>query len=743
MGLAKSLEMRKYYVHILIVFLFSVSSVAYAQLNMAASKALLQRIVPKHASQFSIEALHSNANKDYFEIESKNNKIVLRGTSGVAIASALYHYLNEFCHAQITWNGENLKLPAVLPSVKNKIQKQTPYEYRYYLNYCTFNYSMSWWDWKRWEKEIDWMALHGINMPLAITGEEYTWYIVYKEMGFSDEELKDFFCGPSYFAWFWMGNLDGWGGPLPLSWMKSHFELQKKILKRERELGMKPVLPAFTGHVPAAFKKKFPNSKLKQTNWTNGFADTYILDSEDPMFALIGKKFLQKQTQLLGTDHLYSADTFNENEPPSDEPEFLSKLSARVYEGMRQADTAAVWVMQGWLFYSDRKFWKEPQTEALLKAVPNDKMILLDLATEIEPVWKRTEAFYGKPWIWNMLHNFGGNTNLFGRMETVATEPANALNDTKSGNLVGIGLTMEGIEQNPVMYELMTSHTWQSDPVNLNVWLPQFVFNRYGVKSTHALRAWDVLRKTVYTVPSDKYIRDGAESIIQARPTLDSFTRWTKTKLNYEAKDLLPAWDALIKAADACKNSEGFQYDLVDVTRQVLANYALPLQQKFATAYQNKDLNAFKNYSRQFITLIEDMDKLLATRRDFLLGQWVTDARKWGATEKEKALYEMNAKDLITLWGDKDCPLNEYACKQWSGLLNDFYKPRWQQFFEKAEESIRSNKDLDLNGFTNKIKEWEWQWVIKRKDYPVTTNGNPVTVSQMLYKKYRSLIEKI
>ena len=238
-------RMKKYYMHCLIVFLFCVKSVAYAQLNSSASQSLLQRIVPKHASQFIIEPLQPDANKDYFEIESKKNKIVLRGTSGVAIASALYHYLNEFCHAQITWNGENVKLPAVLPDVKNKIQKQTPYEYRYYLNYCTFNYSMSWWDWKRWEKEIDWMALHGINMPLAITGEEYTWYIVYKEMGFSDDELKDFFCGPSYFAWFWMGNLDGWGGPLPLSWMKSHFELQKKILKRERELGMKPVLPAF------------------------------------------------------------------------------------------------------------------------------------------------------------------------------------------------------------------------------------------------------------------------------------------------------------------------------------------------------------------------------------------------------------------------------------------------------------------------------------------------------------------
>jgi alpha-N-acetylglucosaminidase len=734
-------EKRKYSFRFLTIALIVLSTTANAQFNISASKTLLQRIVPSHTSQFAIEQLKSNNGKDIFEIESRNNKIILRGNNGVAIASALYYYLNEYCHAQITWNGANLNLPNLLPKVQSKIHKESPYQYRYYLNYCTFNYSMSWWDWKRWEKEIDWMALHGINMPLAITGEEYTWYVVYKQMGFTHDELKDFFCGPSFFSWFWMGNLDGWGGPLPLSWMRSHFELQKKILKRERELGMKPVLPAFTGHVPAAFKKKFPNAKLKTTNWKNGFADTYILDSEDPMFAVIGKKFLQTQTKLLGTDHLYSADTFNENEPPSDEPEFLSKLSARVYEGMRQADTAAIWVMQGWLFYSDRKFWREKQTEALLNAVSNNKMIILDLATEIEPVWKRTNAFYGKPWIWNMLNNFGGNTNLFGRMETVATEPANALNDSKRGNLVGIGLTMEGIEQNPVMYELMTSHTWENKPIDLDVWLPRFVFNRYGVKNYDALKAWDILRKTVYTVPADKYIRDGAESILQGRPTLDSFTRWTKTKLNYNAKDLLPAWDIMIKASDSCENSDGFQFDLVDVTRQVLANYALPLQRKFVDAYNKKDLTAFKKYSQQFIELIEDMDKLLATRKDFLLGSWIANARRCGTTENEKHLYEVNAKDLITLWGDKDCPLNEYACRQWSGLLNDFYKPRWIQFFSKLENAIASKKDVDMNAFTNQVKTWEWQWVNERKDYPVVTSGNSIDISKTLYKKYFLLIE--
>ena len=711
-----------------------------AQLNINSSEALLTRIIPKQASRFIIQKIAPEKDKDVFEIETVNNKIILRGNDGVAVASALYYYLNEYCHAQITWNGTNLTLPATLPLPIKKIRKATPYEYRYYMNYCTFNYSMSWWDWPRWEKEIDWMALHGINMPLAITGEEYTWYLVYKDMGFSDDDLKDFFCGPSYFSWFWMGNLDGWGGPLPLSWMKSHFELEKKIINRERVLGMKPVLPAFTGHVPAAFKKKFPGAKLKTTNWNNGFGDTYILDAHDSLFAELGKRFLQKQTAMLGTNHLYSADTFNENEPPSDEPSYLRDLSAKVYDGMKDADSAAIWVMQGWLFFSDKKFWKQPQTEALLKAVPNDKMIVLDLATEIEPVWKRTDAFYGKPWIWNMLNNFGGNTNLFGRIETVAKEPAAALNDSKSGKMKGIGLTMEAIEQNPVMYELMTDNTWRNESINLDEWIPAYIQNRYGVKDSHALKAWNVLRKTVYTVPANRYKRDGAESIIDARPTFDSSTRWANTKLNYAAKDLLPAWDEMIKAIPTCKASDGFQFDLVDVTRQVLANYASPLQQQFVQAYKNKDVAAFTKYSKQFITLIDDMDKLLATRKDFLLGPWVASARKWGNNDKEKALYEFNAKDLITLWGDKNCPLHEYACRQWSGLLSDFYKPRWQQFFTKASSALREGKEMDIETFAKDIKNWEWHWVNERKDYKHTVTGNPVVVAKTMYEKYRSII---
>src|SRR5262249_13100008 len=149
-----------------------------AQLNTRASFELIQRTIPQHASSFIVENIAAENGKDVFEVESRGKKIVLRGNNGTSVAAALNHYLTEYCHCQITWNGTNLQLPASLPIVKEKVHKVTPYTYRYYLNYCTFNYSMSWWNWDRWQKEIDWMALHGINMPLAITGEEYTWYEV-------------------------------------------------------------------------------------------------------------------------------------------------------------------------------------------------------------------------------------------------------------------------------------------------------------------------------------------------------------------------------------------------------------------------------------------------------------------------------------------------------------------------------------------------------------------------------------
>ncbi|MGZ3837466.1 MAG: alpha-N-acetylglucosaminidase [Flavisolibacter sp.] len=707
--------------------------------NSRAVYELINRVLPGHGGQFIIEFSNKINGKDHFEIDNAGSKILLKGSNGVAIASALNYYLKNIVHCSITWNGNNLRLPEILPRVPKKIEKETPYSYRYYLNYCTFNYSMSWWNWDRWQKEIDWMALNGINMPLALTGQNAIWNRVYQQMGLTAEDLKGFFSGPAYFNWFWMGNLDGWGGPLPESWMKSHEVLQKQILQRERSLGMTPVLPAFTGHVPAAFKNKYPRAKLRKTSWNGKFPEVYLLDPSDPMFIQIGKSFIKEETKTFGTDHLYTADTFNENTPPTNDSAFLSDVSRKVYQSMAAGDSKATWIMQGWLFHFSAKFWKTPQIQALLKAVPNDKMIILDLWSEKNPVWNRTEAYYGKPWIWCMLHNFGGNTSLYGRMNQVATGPAAALHDPHAGNMKGIGLTPEGIEQNPVMYDLMLENVWRDQPIELNEWLKEYVFRRYGQPNAEMDRAWKILSLTAY---NDSITNGGAESIICGRPTFSKNTRGVSTRLSYQPEELLPAWQYFMEALPDLKNSEGFQYDLVDLTRQILANYANLLQQQCASRYHQGDLSGFQMQSNAFLALISDMDRLLATRKDFLLGRWLNAAKAWGITMAEKELYEKNARDLISLWGDKNSTLREYSCRQWSGLLNGFYRKRWEQFFSYVNRQMQEHQAVDENHFDELVKEWEWGWVNSHEYYQDQPQGDPVLTAQQIYRQYGEVIKQ-
>jgi len=490
---------------------------------------------------------------------------------------------------------------------------------------------------------------------------------------------------------------------------------------------MKSVLPAFTGHVPPSFPTLYPNANVKKTQW-NGFAPVYILDPEDPMFPIIGKLFLKAQTQEYGTDHYYSADTFNENTPPSSDPAYLKKVSASIYKTLTDVDSDAVWVMQGWMFHNASKFWQPEQIQALLSPVPDDKMIILDLFSEEYPMWQNTEAYYGKQWVWNMLQNFGGRVSMFGRMYNVAIDPAAALSDPSSKNLVGIGLTPEAIEQNPAVYELMLTNVWQNTPIDIDEWLKGYIIRRYGGSNDSIVKAWGILKDTVY---SGDQTSGGAGTIICARPTFDANGHWVSTQINYDPKELVQAWKTFASLAAAFVQSEGYRYDLVDLTRQVLANYSNQVHALFSLAYSMKDMGTFNKLATEFLDIIDDMEKLLATHSNFLLGKWINDARNWGKTTEEQNLYEFNARDLVTLWGDKDNTLHEYSNRQWSGLMSSFYKPRWQQFIDAANKK-------KLASFDDDIKVWEWNWVNSTDGgfSPVPVGNSFVVVGELFVKYY-------
>ena len=131
-----------------------------------------------------------------------------------------------------------------------------------------------------------------------------------------------------------MANIDHWEGPLPMSWINDQVELQRKILKRERELKMKPVLPAFAGHVPEVLKTKYPNAEdhlVRRMDSLDVKYQSYFLDPFDSLFIPIQKTFLEEQNRLFGTDHIYGTDPFNEVTPPSWEPDYLGNVAKTIY----------------------------------------------------------------------------------------------------------------------------------------------------------------------------------------------------------------------------------------------------------------------------------------------------------------------------------------------------------------------------------------------------------------------------
>lgn len=730
-------------ISVLIALLCTSSSVVKSsqEFNKKAIEGVVKRLLPQQYRSFVVERIADENGKDVFELLTKGNKVILRGNNGVSVASALNHYLKYYCNKEYSWVNMNPIILPELPAIPQKVRKVSPHQYRYYLNYVTFNYTAAWWDWDRWEKELDWMALNGINMPLAVMGQDAVWQRVYRKLGFTNEQISPFQSGAAYSSWNWMGCFDEWQGPLPQSWIDSHEELQKKILSRARSLGMKPILPAFTGHVPPTFNEVFPHAKLNQVKWSV-FPEVNLLDPGDPLFVTIGREFIKEQTKTFGTDHLYSVDTFIEMTPPSNDSVFLDKMVGTIYESMAKSDPKAVWVMQGWMFYFKEKFWQEPQRKALLNAVNNDQMIMLDLWTDNRPLWQKSNAYEGKPWIWCMINNFGGNNSLFGKVDILAAGPATDRKKPEAGNMSGIGLTMEAIENNAAMFEILLENTWTDQPIDVDQWISNYVKRRYERDDENMQKAWSILRNTVFNYKGD-LISCGPRSVVTIMPTIAKVTTRQSAYSYYQPADVLPAWKYMLDASPRLSENNGYQYDLLDLSRQMLANYSNELQEEYRDAFNKKDIARHRVLSKRFLELIDDMEALMSTRKEFMFGPWVEAARAWGTNPEEQDLYERNARNLLTLWhGPEFRNLQDYGCRQWAGLLGDFYKMRWTKFFEYTEHCLLNEEKADMQKFAEDLRLWEWQWIHKHTRHAVKPVGSVAEQARKMYNKYSALMQQ-
>ncbi|KAK2158313.1 hypothetical protein LSH36_173g09013 [Paralvinella palmiformis] len=702
-----------------------------------AVRGLIWRLVHDRAADFAISIVPEmgSRNRDTFVLLTKNGKLSITGSSGVAASMGFYYYIKLFCGAHISWAGVQVALPNSLPVITKPLTETTNDRFRYYQNVCTVSYSFVWWNWTRWEQEIDWMAMNGINLPLAFNGQEAIWQRVYLSLGFTQEDLDTHFGGPAFLAWSRMGNMHGWGGPLSSSWHQQQITLQHMILDRMRALGMIPVLPAFAGHVPLTITKYYPNVSISQFGDWGHFNESYcctaLLNVNDPLFIKIGKFFLFEYIREFGTDHIYNADTFNELEPPSSSVDYLQNASKSVYNAMVAGDPQAIWLMQGWMFRSVR-FWKPPQIKALLTGVPKGKVIVLDLYSEIMPLYEHTKSFYGQPFIWCMLHNFGGTVAMYGAVESINKNPLRA-RTLPNNTMVGIGMTPEGINQNNVMYEFMMENSYRKRPVNVIIWAMDYAKRRYGQNNDFSASAWTIFMSGIYNCTTG-YHNGERDVLLVNTPTL--------TKLNhqavwYDVSEFFIGWDYMIKASDTLVNSNLFKYDLVDVSRQSLQLISIYYYAQIIQAYKAKNITNLVSSAAAFLELMTDLDRLLATDEHFLLGKWLEDAKACACSESDKRLYEYNARTQITTWGPST-EILDYANKQWSGLIKNYYRPRWQLFITELVESLYKGIGFNQTKYKDDVfRLVEKPFTLETTIYPNTTKGDQIAVAKTIHKKYR------
>lgn len=709
------------------IFLFMPGFLS-AQKNPKAVTELLNRIGGQGTSKrfiTEIDPFASRNGKDVFIITTEEGKPCIKGSSILAITTGINWYLNHYAHINISWNGLTTPLKEVsLPLPEKAERRESTADYRYYLNYCTFSYSMAFWTWERWQQEIDWMALHGINMPLMLIGADVVWKNVLNELGYTKEEINQFIAGPGFQAWWLMNNQEGWGGPNRDWWYKRQEQLSKHILKRMRSLGMTPVLPGYSGMVPSNIKEKKGWNVANPGTWCYFQRPGFLLPT-DSHFEEMAKLYYKYLTKLMGVSEYYSMDPFHEGGNTNGVD--LPKAYKAIMDAMDKVNPDARWVIQSWN--------ENPRTECL-ETLPWGKLIVLDLFSDGTPKWK--SGYKKHDMVYCMLHNFGGRVGLHGRLERTISGYYDAL-EMFPRTMRGVGATPEGIETNPMLYDMLFELPWLPRH-DSEEWLSEYVKARYGINNPlHTMDAWNELAISVYDCTTSQ--QGTTEPIICARPALEvnSVSTWSTSHISYNPIHVQRAIAFMLKDKEQLKGNNNYAYDLVDMTRQALTDYANALLKDIKKAHDSKEMSYFNLLKKRFMQLILDQDSLLSSRPEFMLGTWtemakrVTDEVK-GTSQSDKDWMDWNARTQITVWGTENAAnyggLHDYSNREWSGLLKDFHYARWEKFFEVLEKGEKAPGGAEWYAFEN---NWTKQ---HSKTYPDAPQTNAIEMAEKLFNKY-------
>ncbi|GAA4425858.1 alpha-N-acetylglucosaminidase [Georgenia halophila] len=689
---------------------------------------LAARVIGARAADVTFEWLDGPGRR--FSYSATQGQLTVRATGPGSAAVGLHDYLRRHCGTAVSWDDPRPPGPRWLPDAP-PTERSAHVTETYYLNFCTFSYTSAWWDWEQWEREIDWMALHGITTPLMMVGHEAVIERVLLDEGLEPAAVSGFLSGPAYLPFLAMGNLDGFAGPLPDGWIPARRKLAGQILQRQRDLGMRPVLPAFTGHVPAELAAGRGSSREWQGHRTQ------VIGPEDPLFRRLAASTVHVQQELWGTDHRYASDPFIEMVPVEDDPDYPGRVAEALLAGLTDADRQAVWFLQCWPFAYQSDFWTEERVRAFLEAIPDERLVLLDLWAEEAPQWRRFDGFAGRGWMWCALLNFGGRNDPLADLPGLDQELDRALGSENPP--VGIGLSMEATGTAPAYFERLLDLTWRDAPP-LGDWLREWAAQRYrlpaGPVLEDATAAWHGLASTVLASGDLRIFPEDFTGLITQRPELDLFS--SPNRLRHEVSELLwykpttlaDAWRSLVAVGEAApeRAAGALGHDLAEVASAVLPRYAeLCFLAAFDPASDRQD-----DDGARFFAVLEDLERLLGTRAELRYDTWERAAARWATSPEDERALADNARRLVTVWGDVgDGRLDDYSARLWAGLIS-YYRDRWRLW---ADAHRHTSDDGTGKHLEAALRRREHAF-LRDGPAPLPAGGDVVAESRRLVDRY-------
>lgn len=700
-----------------------------ASFDLRPAQGVLQRLLGDRATQMELVTIASKDGHERFRISADEGHIKVEGSSTSALLMGANWYLKYVAQVQVSTNGIRLGTARHLPLPTRAIEQDAVYPYRYALNQNADGYTMPYWDWGRWQHEIDVYALSGINAMIIERGMDTVLYQTFLEFGYTDAEIRGWITQPAHQNWQLMGNLCCFNGPISRELMAKRVKAAQQMIARLRELGITPVLPGFYGIVPADFAMKFHDAHVvPQGDWA-GFTRPGWLDPSDPLFAKIAAAFYRHQRELFGDSTIYDMEVFQEGGSSGDVP--VRDAAQKVQAALHAAHPDAKWMMLAWQ--------GNPQPE-LLAGVERDKLFIIDIDHDRVPRDDRQKDFQGAPFLFGGIWAFGGRTT-FGANAKNYTERLPRIARSNS-NLIGTAVFPEGMDTNPFAFDLFTEMAWRSEAVDAQAWTADYAQRRYGARDVHALAAWQILLDTAYDIRVDgvefnSEREAGQESLFDAQPGPDAFqaSHWSPVALRYDAKKFSGALTELLKVDARLRSSQTYRYDLVDVARQTLANESRRLLPQIKAAFEAKDRPQFKTLTQRWLHLIELQDRLLATNASFLVGTWLARVPAWASTPAERVRLDYDARSMLTTWGDRKASegadLHDYGNKDWAGLTQDYYLKRWKVYFAALDAELRTQvtaKPIDWFALGD-------EWNHGKQSYPTQPQGDSYALATLVARE--------